>query len=191
MSKNAILVGVLLATLSLGTWGLVRSADSSGVGGPIMKAGGGENLSCPMQSKCGADCPQKIAAALKSLDAVEKAVKANDSPTALKELAQVRQTLAAMHQSMLAQSIANDRCPIMNSAINPAQTTAALTRVFQGKTVAFCCAGCPAAWDKLTDAQKAEKLAKVTPAKAAPAKPSTLKTNPAQEKPLLPSPHHH
>ena len=39
----------------------------------------------------------------------------------------------------------------------------ALTRVYNGKTIGFCCPGCPEAWDKLTDAQKATALANAKP----------------------------
>jgi hypothetical protein len=35
---------------------------------------------------------------------------------------------------------------------------ATLTREFKGQKVAFCCGGCPAAWDKLTDEQRRAKL---------------------------------
>ena len=55
----------------------------------------------------------------------------------------------------------NDRCPIMGGKIDPANVPDALTRQFKGQKVGFCCGGCPAAWDKLTDAQKEAKLDKV------------------------------
>lgn len=55
---------------------------------------------------------------------------------------------------------ANVRCPIMGSPIDPATVPDSLVREFQGKKVAFCCGACPPAWDKLTDAEKAEHLAK-------------------------------
>ena len=55
----------------------------------------------------------------------------------------------------------NAKCPIMGSAINPDNIPASLIREYKGKKVAFCCGGCPAAWDKLTDQQKDDKLAKV------------------------------
>ena len=55
---------------------------------------------------------------------------------------------------------ANTRCPMMGSKIDPKRLTANLTRTHNGKKVGFCCAGCPAAWDKLTDTQTAAKLAK-------------------------------
>ena len=54
----------------------------------------------------------------------------------------------------------NDRCPIMGNAIS-AGVSEDLTREHNGKKVAFCCSSCPPAWDKLTAAQKDEKLEKV------------------------------
>lgn len=65
-----------------------------------------------------------------------------------------------------AAAFVNDRCPVMsNNAIDPAKVTAKLTRTYKGKKVAFCCAACTVKWDKLTDAEKDAKLAKVMPAK--------------------------
>lgn len=65
-----------------------------------------------------------------------------------------------------APAFVNTSCPIMpGNAIDPANVPATLTRTHKGKKVAFCCAGCPKTWDKLTDAEKDAKLAKVTPAK--------------------------
>ena len=58
----------------------------------------------------------------------------------------------------------NVRCPIMGTQLDLANVPEALARVYKGKKVAFCCAGCPAAWDKLTDEQKDAKLAAVLPA---------------------------
>ena len=53
---------------------------------------------------------------------------------------------------------ANVRCPIMGSPINPDKVPANLTREYKGQKVAFCCGGCPPAWDKLSDAEKDAKL---------------------------------
>jgi hypothetical protein len=52
----------------------------------------------------------------------------------------------------------NVKCPIMKGDIDPAKVTDATTRVFNGQKVAFCCAGCPAQWDKLSDKEKQAKL---------------------------------
>jgi hypothetical protein len=52
----------------------------------------------------------------------------------------------------------NEYCPIMGGPGDPN-----LTRQFEGKTVAFCCPGCPEAWDKLTVVQKEQALASAKP----------------------------
>jgi len=59
-----------------------------------------------------------------------------------------------------AEGVVNDHCPIMGTKIDPAKVPANLTREFKGQKVGFCCAPCIDAWDKLTDAQKDEKLQK-------------------------------
>ena len=56
----------------------------------------------------------------------------------------------------------NVRCPIMDTPIDLAKVPESLIREHKGKKVAFCCTGCPVAWDKLSDAEKDAKLAKVT-----------------------------
>ena len=53
----------------------------------------------------------------------------------------------------------NSKCPIMGKPIDPATVPANLVKDFAGQKVAFCCAGCPAAWDKLSDVEKIAKLA--------------------------------
>lgn len=59
----------------------------------------------------------------------------------------------------------NVKCPIMKGDIDPAKVTDATTREFNGQKVAFCCGGCPAQWDKLSDKEKQAKLDAVkTPA---------------------------
>lgn len=62
---------------------------------------------------------------------------------------------------LAAEGVVNDRCPIMGGKIDPAKVPAALTREFNGHKVGFCCGGCPAAWDKLSDTEKQAKLDKV------------------------------
>ena len=54
--------------------------------------------------------------------------------------------------------VVNTTCPIMGKQIDPADVPATLTREWNGQTVGFCCAACPAAWDKLSDAEKKQKL---------------------------------
>lgn len=52
----------------------------------------------------------------------------------------------------------NDRCPIMGNPIDPAKVPASLVRDYNGQKVAFCCGGCPGAWDMLPASQKEAKL---------------------------------
>ena len=54
---------------------------------------------------------------------------------------------------------ANTHCPLMGNEIDLDKVTPELTREFNGQKVAFCCAGCPAHWDKLSADEKATKLA--------------------------------
>jgi hypothetical protein len=123
-------------------------------------------MACPAMSGGSdkVDCQARLAAVLKSLDTVEQAINTHDSKTALAKLAQARDVLTGMQKSMLTGSIVNVRCPIMGNPIDPAKTSETLTRTFKGKNIAFCCAGCPAEWDKLTDEQKDRKLAVAYPA---------------------------
>jgi hypothetical protein len=55
--------------------------------------------------------------------------------------------------------VVNAVCPIMGTQLDPDKVPGSLTRQWRGKTVGFCCAGCPAAWDKLSDEEKQQKLA--------------------------------
>ena len=55
--------------------------------------------------------------------------------------------------------VVNAKCPIMGKPIDPATVPANLIKEFEGQQIGFCCAACPAAWDKLSDAEKTAKLA--------------------------------
>jgi Cu(I)/Ag(I) efflux system membrane fusion protein len=54
--------------------------------------------------------------------------------------------------------VVNDKCPIMGSEIDPTDVPEDLMRRWKGKRVGFCCAGCPDAWDKLSESEKQAKL---------------------------------
>ena len=51
--------------------------------------------------------------------------------------------------------IANTVCPLMGGDVDETVTTS-----WDGKTIGFCCDKCIPAWDKLSDEEKTEKLAK-------------------------------
>ena len=67
--------------------------------------------------------------------------------------------------------VVNATCPMMGSKIDPAKVPENLTRKWKGQVVGFCCGGCPGAWDKLSDADRATKLKAAIP--KAPDLPST------------------
>jgi hypothetical protein len=96
--------------------------------------------------------------------AVQKAIQqleAGHTQAALAELRHAQSALIVTRQALgkhIKPKFANAVCPIMGSPINPEKVTANLVREYQGEKVAFCCAGCPAAWDQLGDAEKATKL---------------------------------
>lgn len=101
-----------------------------------------------------------------SVDKATKAVELGDKKTALAELHKAQKMLVTIYGALGKQvkpQFANNRCPIMGSPINPNGVSKNLIRDYKGQKVAFCCAGCPSEWDKLTDAQKQVKLAKVKP----------------------------
>ena len=50
---------------------------------------------------------------------------------------------------------ANTKCPIMGG--KPSEK---LTVEYQGKTIGFCCDGCPEKWAALSDTEKADRFAK-------------------------------
>jgi hypothetical protein len=106
----------------------------------------------------------RLPMALQSIDKASRAVESGDKRTALAELKKARETLVAVQTALatyVKPKFVNDRCPILGSPIDPDKVPANLIRDYKGQKVAFCCAGCPAEWDKLTDAQKQAKLDKV------------------------------
>lgn len=53
-------------------------------------------------------------------------------------------------------NFANEKCPIMGG-----EPTPELTAQYRGKTIGFCCDGCPEKWAELSAEEKAEKFADV------------------------------
>lgn len=66
---------------------------------------------------------------------------------------------AAVDVNVDTTKVVNAKCPIMGNTIDPAAVPANLVTEFEGQKIGFCCAGCPEAWDKLSDAEKIAKLA--------------------------------
>ena len=103
----------------------------------------------------------------KSIEKAIKAVEAGNKAAALAELHKAQKMLASIKKGTgkhVKSKFANVRCPIMvGSRINPDKVAKNLIRDYKGQKIAFCCGGCPATWDKLTDMEKNAKLAKVKP----------------------------
>lgn len=104
---------------------------------------------------------------LQSIDKAVKAIELGDKKTALAELAKAKRMFAAIDQAigkLVKPEFVNAKCPIMGSPINPDKVAKNLIREYKGQEIAFCCGGCPASWDKLSNAAKDAKLLKVQPA---------------------------
>jgi hypothetical protein len=117
-----------------------------------------------MQKMCAARLDQVI----KAIDAATKAVEGGRKVVALAELKKARGVVALCRETMLdmgKRRIANARCPIMGTKLDPEKVSPDLTRRYMGRKVGFCCAGCPQQWDKLSSAEKDERLEKVVPPK--------------------------
>ncbi len=102
----------------------------------------------------------------KSIEKAIKAVETDNKEAALAELHKAQKMLAAINAGIakhVKSKFANASCPIMGSPINPDKVGKSLIRDYKGEKIAFCCGGCPGQWDKLTNAEKEAKLAKVTP----------------------------
>lgn len=99
-----------------------------------------------------------------SIDKAKKALESGDKSAVLAELNKAREMILAIDKSLatyVKPKFANDRCPILGAPIDPDKVTENLIRDYKGEKIAFCCAGCPEQWDKLSDSQKQAKLAKV------------------------------
>ena len=121
---------------------------------------------------------RQLPGALTSIDAALKALEKGDQAAAIRYLMAARLNIQTAHVALakhVKPTFVNAVCPLMGSPIKPEKLTASLTREYKGQKVGFCCAGCPGAWDKLTDVQKEEKLAE---AKAKPSPLTGLKLKP-------------
>jgi 23S rRNA pseudoU1915 N3-methylase RlmH len=101
-----------------------------------------------------------------SIDKALKAIDLGDRKTALAELTKAKKMMAMINKAiskLVKPKFANATCPIMGSPINSDKVAKNLIRDYKDQKVAFCCAGCPASWDKLSDATKDAKLAKAKP----------------------------
>jgi hypothetical protein len=59
--------------------------------------------------------------------------------------------------------VVNDICPIGKDPIDSSAVDASLTRQWHGKSIGFCCDGCPQMWDDMSEADREKSLAAVMP----------------------------
>jgi hypothetical protein len=107
---------------------------------------------------------QRLPALQETVKRAIQHLEAGHHQEALNEMRQIQSALVALHQALGQQvgpRFLNDRCPIRGARIDLDKVPAALTRVYGQGQVAFCCAGCPDQWDRLTDAQKVAQLKQV------------------------------
>lgn len=100
--------------------------------------------------------------AISSINKAVKAINSGDRQTELAELNNALEKLVSVYKVLGTQAklqYANSlRCPIMGSPIDISKVDESLTRNYKGRKIAFCCAGCPSAWDKLTEDQKQKNV---------------------------------
>jgi hypothetical protein len=107
---------------------------------------------------------REIPIAMLSIDKAANAIESGDKKIVLAELDKALDTLITIYETLgthVKPQFANNRCPIMGSPINTNMVAKSLIRSYKGQKVAFCCAGCPSTWDKLTDVLKQTKLSKM------------------------------
>ena len=131
---------------------------------------------CPKCKTCCMNtCKERMAKmdeAAKALDAARKAIDGGDAKAASADIGRASALLKEMQDSVkacakaattaAADGVVNAKCPITGTAIDPAKVPSELTRIYKGRKVGFCCASCPPAWDKLSDADKDAKLQDAT-----------------------------
>lgn len=112
---------------------------------------------------------QHLPALQNSIKLIIGQIESGNQQWALLELKRVQSTLENLRTALERQmkpAFANTNCPIMGTPIQATNVPPSLIRVLDGQKVAFCCPGCPAAWDRLSPTEKTAKLAAATRAAA-------------------------
>ena len=110
-------------------------------------------------------CSQQLPALQSSVQSIIGQIESGNQQAALLELKRVQNTLENLRTSLERQmkpAFANTNCPIMGTPIQATNVSPSLIRILDGQKVAFCCPGCPGAWDRLPPAEKVAKLAAAT-----------------------------
>lgn len=171
MRVSFVAAGVVAAAVVLGTNLSQTPQGDRTAAKPPVSASAPATCTCDMKT-----CHEHAAKLDQVAQALAEARKAADSGDAkaasaaiekasvnVRELQESMKTMmgkmAGTAASAPAVAAVNFRCPIMGKAIDRANVPERLTRMYKGQKVGFCCGGCPAAWDALSDADKDKKLA--------------------------------
>jgi hypothetical protein len=160
-------IGVVLGVGIIVALGFIAVHAAQGdVAAPAKENAMKDMHECTM--KCTMNCEKNMketTEVMAMLDAAVKALDAGNTADAKIEIEKAQKMLKDMHMAqkkcMEKMPTVNDRCPITEKKIDMMNTPEDLTTIYKGKKVGFCCPNCPPAWDKLTDKEKDEKLAKV------------------------------
>ncbi len=166
---HLLAVGLILAGIVVGVGFAATYATTAPAEGAALcaRCAAGTGPLCPMcAAKAGTTCRNcaagaaKLAEALKAIDAAHQAVQAGDKDAAVAALGEAKALVTAARKALIPPpaGVVNAVCPIMGNKIDPAKVPDSLIREYKGQKVGFCCAGCPVAWDKLSDAEKDAKL---------------------------------
>ena len=162
--RMKVLALCVTAVVALGVPGVTLLAQHEGHGHGRDKAKQAEKKRHRKIRKVHGEQAAHLAKALKAIEGAIHAVESDRKEEALARLRRAKKLVAGVHKGlreMRKPRLANASCPMMGSRLNPKKVPPHLTRKFKGKTVGFCCAGCPEAWDRLSDDEKDRRLRKV------------------------------
>jgi hypothetical protein len=195
-ARYAALVALLVAAVGLGVYafGIAGAAEEEhggqgmhqmmpGVPGHMAQPAQKDKASGPATAQGCAFCVaqgERLSKVAAALTRAQDALRAGQQAKAAEELTAAQNLLAELQKAAAEGPLqcglcpvnikaVNVRCPIMGTVIDPEKVPDNLVRWYKGQKVGFCCGGCPAAWDKLSDAEKDAKLAAVLPTTASPA----------------------
>ena len=155
-----LIIGAVVAAGSILPHALAQAGQGTGRSGHV----GGANTRQPAKSQVLSlenIHDKHVPMVVMSIDKAKKALASGDKQAVLVELNKAQEMLTVIRAALgthVKPQFANNVCPIMGSPINPEKVTKNLIRNYGSQKVAFCCAGCPAAWDKLSAGQKRTKL---------------------------------
>lgn len=163
MSRNVLRWGVLcmaVVTVAALVAMPLQAEDSRQDKAKAAHKGMGAKSMCGGSAARG-ECSGRLEKIEKLIDDATAALGKGHKDHALGKLKAAKALIAECRKVMASgatKKIVNAVCPLMGSKLDLSKVTHDLTRQYKGKQVGFCCEGCPGAWDKLSDDEKAKKL---------------------------------